>query len=232
MIFAAGLGTRLAPLTNNSPKALVEFNGRTMLENAAEKLVKAGCCRLVVNIHHFAPQMKEFLKTHDFGAEVLISDESEFLLDTGGGILKAEKLLEKEEDTLLYNVDIFSDLDIGALLKFHKDSRALATLAVKDRESTRKLIFDNNMQLCAWKNFTTGEEKISRKYSEGKELAFSGISVVNKSIFQKITETGKFSITNLYLRLAKTEKIYGFVHSGIWADLGSIEKLKAAKKLL
>jgi NDP-sugar pyrophosphorylase family protein len=88
------------------------------------------------------------------------------------------------------------------------------------------------MQLCAWKNFTTGEEKISRKYSEGKELAFSGISVVNKSIFQKITETGKFSITNLYLRLAKTEKIYGFVHSGIWADLGSIEKLKAAKKLL
>ena len=233
MIFAAGLGSRLAPLTDNKPKALVEFQGRTMLENVAAKLVKAGCNRLIINVHHFAPVMKRFIESHDFGAEVFISDETDFLLDTGGGILKAQKLLEKEEDTLLYNVDIFSDLDINGILKYHVENQNLATLAVKDRESTRKLVFDSQMRLCAWKNFTNGEKKISREYSDDdvKELAFSGISVINKSIFSKITETGKFSITNLYLRLASSEKVCGYLHGGIWADLGTVEKLKAAEKL-
>ena len=232
MIFAAGLGTRLAPLTDNKPKALVNFLGKTMIENAAAKLVAEGCNRLIINVHHFADKMCEFIKTHDFNAEVLISDESDFLLDTGGGILKAQELLKNEENTILYNVDIASNIDINALYDFHKKNSCIATLAVKDRQSTRKLIFNDDNQLCGWKNYTSGEEKISRSFDSklAKEYAFSGVSVISREIFSKITEQGKFSITNLFLRLAATEKIRGFLHSGFWADLGTKEKLEKAEK--
>ncbi len=232
MIFAAGLGTRLAPLTDNKPKALVNFLGKTMIENAAAKLVAEGCNRLIINVHHFADKMCEFIKTHDFNAEVLISDESDFLLDTGGGILKAQELLKNEENTILYNVDIASNIDINALYDFHKKNSCIATLAVKDRQSTRKLIFNDDNQLCGWKNYTSGEEKISRSFDSklAKEYAFSGVSVISREIFSKITEQGKFSITNLFLRLAATERICGFLHSEFWADLGTKEKLEKAEK--
>lgn len=233
MIFAAGIGSRLAPLTDHKPKALVDFQGRTMLEGVAQKLVAAGCNRLIINIHHFPDLMTEFIRNHDFGAEVVISDERELLLDTGGGILKAQDLLKAEENFILYNVDIACDINLSELVGHHNESGNLATLAVKERKSTRNLIFDKQMQLCAWRNLTTNEEKISRPYldNEYKALAFSGISVANRNIFELITETGKFSITNLYLRLAKTEKIGGYLHSGRWADLGTIEKLSAAEEL-
>ncbi len=233
MIFAAGLGTRLAPLTDDRPKALVEFNGRTMLENVAAKLVNAGCSRLIVNVHHFPQMMKEYIASHDFGVEVGISDESEMLLDTGGGIWKARTLLKNEPHLILYNVDIFCDIDIIKMYDRHVNSGSLATLAVMERKSTRNLIFDDTMQLCAWRNLTTGESKTSRPYDEATShpLAFSGISIVDCGIFNKITERGKFSLTDLYLRLAKTEKIHGYLHAGKWADLGSIDKLAAAKKL-
>jgi NDP-sugar pyrophosphorylase family protein len=234
MIFAAGLGTRLAPLTDNKPKALVEFNGRTMLENAAQKLVNAGCDKLVVNVHHFPEMMKDFIKTHDFGAEVIISDETDMLLETGGGMLKARKYLEDEPHFILYNVDVDCDIDIATMYINHIQSGALATLAVMDRKSTRSLIFDSSMRLCAWKNNITGETKISWKpfNGEGRALAFSGISVASNLIFDLTTETGKFSITDLYLRLAKSELIEGYIHAGRWADLGSVEKIRAAEQII
>ncbi|MCQ2253099.1 MAG: nucleotidyltransferase family protein [Bacteroidales bacterium] len=234
MIFAAGLGTRLAPLTDHKPKALVKFMKKTMLENVAEKLVQSGCDKLVINVHHHAGMMKYFIADHKFGArEVWVSDESDCLLDTGGGMLKAKDLLCQEDNFILYNVDVACDIDIRDLYKHHIESGNLATLAVKDRPSTRNLIFDGDMQLCAWKNHTTGETKVSRPFSENccKALAFSGISVVSSRIFPLITESGKFSITNLFLRLAACHKIGGYIHEGLWADLGTTEKLQKAKEL-
>ena len=231
MIFAAGLGTRLAPLTDNKPKALVEFNGKTMLENVAQKLVAAGCDRIVVNVHHFPQMMKDFIHSHDFGAEVLISDETDMLLETGGGMLKAREFLESEPHFILYNVDVDCDLDINMMYNTHVQSGALATLAVMERNSTRSLIFDGSMRLCAWRNNITGESKISLEpfNGNGRALAFSGISVASSEIFDLTTETGKFSITDLYLRLAKSELIEGYLHGGRWADLGSVEKIRAAE---
>ena len=234
MIFAAGLGTRLAPLTDNKPKALVEFNGKTMLENAVQKLVGAGCDKLVINVHHFPQMMKDFIHSHDFGAEVMISDETDMLLETGGGMLKAREFLETEPHFILYNVDVDCDIDIETMYINHIQSGALATLAVMDRQSTRSLIFDSSMRLCAWRNNLTGESKISWTpfNGKGRALAFSGISIASSGIFDLITETGKFSITDLYLRLAKSELIEGYIHEGRWADLGSVEKLRAAEKII
>ena len=234
MIFSAGLGTRLAPLTDNKPKALVDFLGKPMLENVAKKLIKAGCNRLIINVHHFPEMICDFIAAHNnFGVDVVISNEKDQLLDTGGGILKIKDELSKEQDFILYNVDIACDIDIKAIYDYHKKSQNLATLAVKNRKSTRNLIFDNNMQLCGWRNLTTGETKIARPFNEKdcNPLAFSGISVVSSNIFPLITETGKFSITNLYLRLASSENIGGYIHDGLWADLDTVEKLKAAEKL-
>lgn len=233
MIFAAGLGTRLAPLTDNRPKALVEFQGKTMLENAINKLEAAGVNRIIINIHHFANMMAEYIHNIRCDAELLISDERDFLLDTGGGILKAAPLLCTEDNFIAYNVDIACDIDLKALYNYHLSSGNLATLAIKDRESTRKLIFNKEMQLCGWHNYTTNETKISRNFEDNvvNYFAFSGISIINKNIFPLITETGKFSITNLFLRLATTERIGGYVHDGKWADLGTIEKLKKAEVL-
>ena len=233
MIFAAGLGTRLAPLTDNKPKALVDFCGKTMLENAIYKLEAAGVNRIIINIHHFADMMAEYIHNIRCDAELLISDERDFLLDTGGGILKAAPLLCAEDNFIAYNVDIACDIDLKAIYNYHLSSGNLATLAVKDRESTRKLIFNKEMQLCGWHNYTTNETKISRKFENNavNYLAFSGISIINKNIFPLITEIGKFSITNLFLRLAQNENIGGYVHDGLWADLGTIEKLKKAEEM-
>ena len=233
MIFAAGLGTRLTPLTDNKPKALVDFCGKTMLENAINKLEAAGVNRIIINIHHFADMMADYIHNIRCNAELLISDEREFLLDTGGGILKAAPLLCAEDNFIAYNVDIACDIDLKSLYNSHLSSGNLATLAVKDRESTRKLIFNKEMQLCGWNNYTTNETKVSRKFEEStvNYLAFSGISIINKNIFPLINETGKFSITNLFLRLATTERIGGYVHDGKWADLGTIEKLKKAEEM-
>lgn len=233
MIFAAGLGTRLAPLTNNRPKALVDFMGKTMLENAAQKLSRAGYDRIVVNVHHHPDMMKNFIKSHDLGAEIIVSDESDMLLDTGGGILKARQWLETEDDFLMYNVDIACDIDLKELTYHHLQSGNLATLAIKDRYSTRKLIFDGGMNLCAWQNITTGEIKKAKDFNgnDSRPYAFSGISMASREIFPLITETGKFSITNMYLRLAESQKIGGFVHGGLWADLGTTEKLMKAEEI-
>lgn len=234
MIFAAGLGTRLAPLTYDRPKPLVEFNGKTMLENAAKKLVNSGCERLIINVHHFPQMMKDFIHSHDFGVEVVISDETDMLLDTGGGMLKARQFLESEPHFILYNVDVDCDIDIEVMYSSHVCSGALATLAVMDRHTERNLIFDRSMQLCGWRNTATGATKYSRQldFLTGRMAAFSGISIASSEIFQYITEKGKFSIIDLYLRLSQTEHIDGYLHNGRWADLGTVEKLRAAEEVI
>jgi len=233
MIFAAGLGTRLAPLTDHRPKALVKFLGKTMLENVANRLTDAGCDRLVINVHHQSAMMKYFIGSHTFDAPVSVSDETDMLLDTGGGMLKAMDILKSEPHFILYNVDVACDLDIREIYDYHIKSGNIATLAVKDRQSTRKLVFDNDMNLCAWKNYTSGDTKVCRDFSTEKsnEYAFSGISVVSRDIFPLIEESGKFSITDLFLRLAASHKIGGYLHQGRWADLGTVEKLQQAKSM-
>ncbi|GET29479.1 nucleotidyltransferase family protein [Prolixibacter sp. SD074] len=234
MIFAAGLGTRLRPLTDNKPKALVEVAGKTLLQRAIEKVSDAGFDEIVVNIHHFGGQIIDFLKKNDnFGLDIRISDERGELLDTGGGILKARRLLEGLEPFLVYNVDVLCSLDLKKLLEWHRKHKALATLVVRKRETARYLLFDKEMQLSGWTNSKTGEIKMARQTPEVGKFAFSGIHIIEPSIFPLITETGKFPIIPMYLRLAAQNAVYGFEDtSGLWMDLGKPGQLKVAEEML
>jgi NDP-sugar pyrophosphorylase family protein len=234
MIFAAGLGTRLRPLTDNKPKALVEVAGKTLLQRAIEKVSDAGFDEIVVNIHHFGGQIIDFLKKNDnFGLDIRISDERGELLDTGGGILKARQLLEGLEPFLVYNVDVLCSLDLKKLLEWHRKHKALATLVVRKRETARYLLFDKEMQLSGWTNSKTGEIKMARQTPEVGKFAFSGIHIIEPSIFPLITETGKFPIIPMYLRLAAQNAVYGFEDtSGLWMDLGKPGQLKVAEEML
>ena len=187
MIFAAGLGTRLYPLTKDKPKALVEINGQPLLQTVIERIIAAGITDIVVNVHHFSQLVKDYLASHSFEADIRISDETDFLLDTGGGLKFAEQLLNPADHILLHNVDILSDIDLNRLIINHIENEALATLAVKERPTSRYLIFDKKtMQLCGWENVKTGETLESRCTDNPVKLAFSGIHVVSKAIFPMI----------------------------------------------
>ena len=236
MIFAAGLGTRLKPLTNNQPKALVEIAGKSLLQRCIENLVGQGIDDIVINVHHFPQQITGFLKQHhNFGANIQISDESAELLDTGGGILRAKPLLQENQPVLIINVDVLTSLDFSKLEKFHLKEKALASLVVRKRETSRYLLFDETNQLTGWKNSKTGEEKICREnqFAGSTAYAFSGIQLIQPRLFDLIEEQGKFSIIDLYLRLAKTETIKAFVdEESIWMDLGKYEQLGEAERLV
>lgn len=235
MIFAAGMGTRLKPLTDRKPKALVEVNGITLLEFAIRKISASGFTDIVINVHHFSEQIIDFLKQkNNFGLHIEISDESEQLLDTGGGLKKAAWFFENNKPFLVYNVDIFSDIDLELLYNSHIQSCAIATLAVRNRPTARYFLFNENKQLCGWQNIKTGEKKISKGNSGSLEsLAFSGIQILNPAIFALITEEGKFSLTDLYLRLATYHYINAYMHdNGIWMDLGNCENLEEASRYL
>jgi NDP-sugar pyrophosphorylase family protein len=236
MIFAAGLGTRLKPLTDNKPKALVEIEGKTLLERSITYLKHYGINDITVNVHHYAQQIRDFLEQHDhFGITMHISDETGMLLDTGGGILKAKAFLEGKEPILLVNVDILTNLNLYLLLQFHKESEALVSLVVRDRETSRYLLFDRMDQLCGWKNVTTGKLRIARPDSvaEAFPMAFSGIHLIEPKLLSLISESGKFSVIDLYLRLAATEKILAFAHpASIWMDLGKYEQMDSARQLI
>lgn len=235
MIFAAGLGTRLQSITADRPKALVEIAGKPLLEHVIVYLKSFGISEMVVNVHHFADQIIDFLKANEnFGINIQISDERDLLLDTGGGLKKAESLFAGSDPVLLYNVDIFTNLDLNLLLSVHTEQKSLATLAVRRRETSRYLLFDRDLQLTGWKNVKTNELKISRPESidASEAYAFSGIQIVNPEIFYLITETGKFSIIDLYLRLAQEHQIKAFIdHSEWWLDLGKAEQLSEAEKI-
>jgi len=234
MIFAAGLGTRLYPITLNKPKALVEVAGKTLLQLAIEKVSNAGYHELVINVHHFGDQIIDFLKMHNnFGLSIKISDERGQLLDTGGGLVKAAPWLEGEGPFLIYNVDVLSDIDLDQFRKYHKELGGLATLAVRDRETARYLAFDESMQLSGWKNIKTGDEIVSRNMQNCSLLAFSGIQLIEPSIFKLISETGSFPLMSLYLRLAAEHRIMGYPdNSNLWMDLGKPEQLKEAERFM
>ncbi|HET6557411.1 MAG TPA: nucleotidyltransferase family protein [Prolixibacteraceae bacterium] len=236
LIFAAGLGTRLMEHTSNKPKALVQLAGKPLLQHAIERLASHGITDITVNVYHFADQVISFLESHPFpGVQVLISDEREALLDTGGGLKKAASFLSGNESILLYNVDVISNLDLKMLEEAHLLSGALVTVVVRQRETSRYMMFDPSMQLAGWKNFSNGETKISRPDTFDKALpfAFSGIQIIRPELFTLITEQGKFPIMDLYLRLAQTEKIQGYLdHSTIWMDLGKPDQLIKAEEMM
>jgi N-acetyl-alpha-D-muramate 1-phosphate uridylyltransferase len=225
MILAAGLGTRLKPFTDFHPKALFEVNGKTLLEHAVDHLKTAGITEVIINVHHFASQVTGYLEQkNNFGIRISLSDETGGLLETGGGLKKAAWFFTGCDCAIIRNVDVLSDLDLKKMVSYHIKSGALATLAVRNRETSRYLLFDPGMQLCGWENRKTGESRMSRGSSSAKPLAFSGIQVVNPEIFPVITEVGKFSLTDLYLRLAKDQKITGYLEEGaVWEDVGKYE---------
>ena len=231
LIFAAGKGTRLKPFTDNHPKALAVVNNVPLLERNIKFLQNYGINDFVINVHHFGEQIIDFLQEKEnFGAKIEISDEKNELLETGGGLVFAKKYLENEENFLIMNADILTDLKITEFVKFHLSHQNVATLAVSDRVSSRKLMFNEDMILKGWVNKTTGETKLSEFNKNFKELAFSGIHCVNSSIFDKIKRTGKFSIMEEYLDLMFENHIQGFQHNAKLIDVGRPESVVEAEK--
>jgi NDP-sugar pyrophosphorylase family protein len=237
MVLAAGLGTRLRPLTNNRPKALVEVGGRTLLEITLARLRVFGVREVIINVHHFADLVVEYLRANNnFGMRVEISRE-DLLLDTGGGLKKAAHFfLEdssgsgKDQPFILHNVDVISTIDLQHMAEFHLDNQALATLAVQDRETSRYLLFDDALQLCGRRMGRDGKPEMVRAQSQVQALAFCGIHVISPRLLSMMTEDGAFSIIPAYLRLAaQGETILGFrADEYAWRDLGTPEQLMAA----
>ena len=227
MILAAGLGTRLRPLTNDRPKALVEVGDRTMLEITLSRLRAFGIREVIINIHYFADMIVEYLKKNDnFGMHIEISREN-VLLDTGGGLKKAAGFFlkdqrDREMPFVLHNVDVISTIDLSRMAEFHRKSQALATLAVQDRETSRYLLFDERHQLCGRRTGRDQEEELVGSSKPAEALAFSGIHIISPRIFDLMLENGIFSIVTAYLRLAAHgEKILAFrADDYYWRDLG------------
>jgi NDP-sugar pyrophosphorylase family protein len=228
MVLAAGLGTRLRPLTDNIPKALVEINGRTLLEINITRLKSFGATEIIVNVHHHAEKIAVFLKSkNNFGLRIELSREDDLLLDTGGGLKKAAWFFREGnplEPFLLHNVDVLSNIDFRQMLEAHKKASALATLAVQQRPSSRQLLFDDHGLLI-------GRSSSGTAIPGCVPLAFAGIHVISPRLLNLITESGVFSIIDTYLRLAQSgEKISAFrADSFYWRDLGRLEDLKGAE---
>jgi len=229
MIFAAGLGTRLKPFTDYHPKAMAEVNGKTLLEHNIKYLQRFGIEDVIINVHHFADQIEELINDNSgFGSWVTISDERNEVLETGGGLKKAHGYFEGEENFVVMNVDVLTSLDLGKMIHTHEHSKALATLAVMQRNSSRQLLFDEHMILCGWTNNNSGDQKISRAVPSPHPFAFSGVQVLSKEIFNMSFE-GKFSMIDVYLHFAITHVIKGYDHTGnIFIDVGKPESLEQA----
>jgi len=235
MIFAAGMGTRLQPLTNDRPKALVEVNGIPLLELVIKRVIKYGFTDLVVNVHHYADMVENFLsKKNNFNVSITISNEREYLLETGGGLKKAVSFFNDNKPFLIHNVDILSDTDLSVLYNVHLKNKSLATLSCKNRVTSRSFLINNINEICGWRNNTTGELKLSKgKVEELNPIAFNGIHIIDPAIFPLITETGAFSLTDVYLRLAKDHsiKIFKEEEKSFWMDMGKKENVWEAEKM-
>jgi NDP-sugar pyrophosphorylase family protein len=236
MILTAGLGTRLRPLTNDRPKALVEIAGHTLLEITLSRLRSFGVKEVIVNVHHFADQVVDYLRAHEnFGMRIDVSREDE-LLDTGGGLKKAAwfflKNSENDAAFLLHNVDVLSNIDLAQMLQAHVEVRALATLAVQDRSTSRYLLFDQNDQLCGRRAGRDGAPEFVRYCQDPRAFAFSGIHVLSPRLLPMLTETGPFSIITSYLRLAaQGENVHAFpADQYYWRDLGRPENIAQAEQ--
>lgn len=231
LIFAAGKGTRLKPFTDHHPKALALVNGISLLERNIKYLQSYGIQDFVINVHHFGDQIIEFLKLNDnFGSKIEISDEKDELLETGGGLLFAGKYLDQGEDFLIMNADILTDLNITDFVDYHKKNKDFATLAVSDRTSSRKLLFNEDLILRGWLNVATGEQRLAEFNKGFKALAFSGLHCINPEIFNKIKRTGKFSIMEEYLDLMHTEKIHAYKHKAFLIDVGKPDSIALAEE--
>lgn len=239
MIFAAGLGTRLAPLTDTCPKALIEVGGKPMLRRVIDRLVSAGVSRIVVNVHHHADMVKDYLSSNDFGVEVLVSDESDMLLDTGGGVVKAISMLDGDEPVMLYNADIFSDFPIEDMLSAHLAGRADVTLLTQDRNTSRYLLFDDSGIMKGWCNKSTGEVRSpfdTDVVSSCSPLAFGGVHIVNPEVLQKLKSYNpkdKFSITPFYIDSCDTLSIRSYqpAEKYTWVDIGRPDSLAFAREI-
>ena len=234
MIFAAGLGTRLRPLTDTMPKALVPVDGKPLLHHLLHKLQQAGCTHAVVNVHHHAQQIVEYVEQHDYGMRIDISDESDMLLDTGGGLRKAGSLFHGDEPILVHNVDILSNIDFDTLLQSHHPD-SLATVVVSHRNTGRYLLFDNNMRMQGWTNINSGEVKPQGLDTTAlQQAAFAGIHVVSPRIFEQMhSMPDKFSIIDFYLQAMNTHRIMGYIPQDFgMLDVGKIDSLAPAEEFV
>lgn len=233
MIFSAGLGTRFKPWTDKHPKALAIVNGKSLLQRNIEYLQRYEITDVVVNVHHFAPQVIDAIGSNKgWGSNVVISDETAQLLETGGGMLHAKDLLQDSMPFITLNVDILTDLNISKLVEFHKANDALVAFGITDRKTSRYFLFDENNRLCGWRNVQTGEEKIAIDKSNLDQKAYSCVSVFSQDIFKHIKQEGKFSITEPYLSLAQDHLILGYDHTGDrLVDVGRPESVAIAEEL-
>jgi hypothetical protein len=233
LIFAAGLGSRLKPFTDFHPKALALVNGKPLLQRNIQYLQSFGINDFVINVHHFADQIIGFLNSNDnLGARITISHEIDQPLETGGGLLFARNYLQDSTSPfLIMNADILTNLNISEMYTNHLSKNPLVTLAITNRKSSRNLLFNNELQLCGWENTKTGEQRISRHQENLNPKAFSGIHIIDPSIFSLITQKGVFSIIDTYLELAKNHTILGFEHSNdLVVDVGKPESIFEAEK--
>jgi MurNAc alpha-1-phosphate uridylyltransferase len=233
MIFAAGLGTRLKPFTENHPKALAMVNGKPLLQRNIEYLKSYGIEEFIINLHHFPEQIKKFLAAHNhFGCKIAFSDETAALLETGGGLKKASPLLKGKQPFIVMNADILTDLNMDKMIDFHQSSGSLASLAVSNRGTSRYFLFNEQDELCGWKNLKTGEERIIRDEPPLVPKAFSGIHIIEPRIFNFINQQGKFSIVETYLSLCDDHRISAYDHSSdILIDVGKPEAIEKAEFL-
>jgi len=241
MIFAAGLGTRLKPFTLDNPKALVPVGGVPMLERVVRRMVRSGVNDIVINIHHYADKIRRFLKeNNNLGANIVLSDESDLLLDTGGGILNARPLLEKADAVLVHNADVLTDVDLGAMLRNHERSKADVTLLVAKRETSRYLYFDrDNQRLRGWANIKTGETRPDGFMpTDNEPLAYAGVHVFSPRIFPALENYGNanpvFSIIPFYTANVDNLDIRGYVQKTeyTWLDVGKPDTLEIANLII
>ena len=233
MILAAGLGTRLKALTQDKPKALVELNGKPLLQHCIENLIANGFYHIVINVHHFGEQIIDFVKHHQFDAYIEISDERDLLMDTGGGIVKATPLFKESKAVLVHNVDIISNVNLDKIGQQFLDSKDDAWLLTQDRETNRKLLFRDDHQLIGWRNKADGNFKwVYDSFGQYQEMAFSGLHFFRNNLFAEF-ECKPQSVIDLYLKLAKNNRILSKpIQPDYWFDLGKPEQLEAAENYL
>lgn len=225
-VFAAGLGTRLYPLTAERPKALVKYQGKSLLDNALDKMMACGVDDVIVNVHHFPDMIMEAVARHPLARRIHISDERAYLRDTAGGLKFAEPFWQESDLLLCYNVDILSDIDLSKLIDYHICHHADATLAVRNRQTQRYFLFGGEgCALCGWENVQTGEKIVAKELGDHIRLAFSGIHVVNTDFARRIPSVEKNSVTRFYLDEASGHRILGYIHDeDTWQDVGKFQE--------
>jgi NDP-sugar pyrophosphorylase family protein len=234
MLLAAGFGTRLKPFTDYHPKALAVVNGKALLQHNIEYLQRFNIYDVIVNVHHFAQQIIDAINQNNgWGSNITVSDETDAILETGGGLKRAAWHFKEQENLVLMNCDVLTDLPLNEMILFHETNKPLATLATTNRESSRYFLFNRENMLCGWENVKTGEKKIIMKETALQSRAFSGIHIINKKIFSLMGQTEiKFSMVDVYLSLCAEHKILSFDHSTTkFIDVGKPESLKLAQNI-